>query len=115
MADPVERAEAPPAGAYAEPGRPPRYAIEAGPRQARGRHRGRVASGRGSAASKPVGEEVAEFEHRPVACETTDRAVVLREEPAVGLAGMPTFTRGGLPANPPRAATTIRVRDGTPR
>jgi Transposase DDE domain group 1 len=80
MANLVERAEGLPAGAYAELERPPRYTIKTVPRQARERHRERVVSERGFATLKLVGEEVAEFEYRPVACKKTYRVVVLRKK-----------------------------------
>jgi DDE family transposase len=80
MANLVGRAEGLPAGAYAELERPPRYTIETAPRQARERHRERVVSGRGFAALKLVGEEVAEFEYRPVACTKSYRVIVLRKK-----------------------------------
>jgi len=49
------------------------------PRQARERHRERVVSEREFDTLKLVGEEVAEFEYRPVACRKTYRVVVLRK------------------------------------
>jgi Transposase DDE domain group 1 len=79
----IERAEGLPAGAYAELDRPPRYTIKTEPRQARERHKERVVSERGFATLKLVGEEVAEFEYRPVACKTTYRVIVLRKKLAV--------------------------------
>ena len=80
MANLVERAEGLPAGAYGELERPPRYTIQTAPRRARERHRERVVSERGFATLKLVGEEVAEFEYRPVACGRAYRVVVLRKK-----------------------------------
>ena len=54
---------------YSELERPPRYTIETVPRQARERHKDRIVSERQFDTLKLLGEEVAEFEYRPVACE----------------------------------------------
>jgi hypothetical protein len=75
----VARAEGLPAGAFAELERPARYTIKTRPRQARERHKERIVSERGFGTLKLVGEEVAEFEYRPVACKKTYRVVVLRK------------------------------------
>jgi hypothetical protein len=80
MANLVERAEGLPGEAYSELERPPRYTIKTEPRQARERHRERVVSERGFDTLKLVGEEVAEFAYRPVACKTTYRVIVLRKK-----------------------------------
>jgi hypothetical protein len=50
------------------------------PRQARERHRERIVSERQFKTLKLLGEEVAEFEYRPVACERTYRVIVLRKK-----------------------------------
>ena len=50
------------------------------PRQARERHRERIVSERGFATLKLAGEEVAEFEYRPVACKRAYRVIVLRKK-----------------------------------
>ena len=76
----IARAEGLPAGAYAELERPARYTVKTVPRQARERHRERIVSERGFATLKLVGEEVAEFEYRPVACKRAYRVVVLRKK-----------------------------------
>ena len=65
---------------YSELERPPRYTIETVPRQARERHRERIVAERRFATLKLIGEEVAEFEYRPVACTKTYRVVVLRKK-----------------------------------
>jgi DDE family transposase len=65
---------------YSELERPPRYTIKTVPRQARERHKERVVSERQFDTLKLIGEEVAEFEYRPVACKKTDRVVVLRKK-----------------------------------
>jgi hypothetical protein len=80
MANLVGRAEGLPAEAYTELERPPRYTAKTAPRQARERHKERVVSDREFDTLKLVGEEVAEFEYRPVACKTTYRVVVLRKK-----------------------------------
>jgi hypothetical protein len=80
MANLVERAESLPAEAYTELERAPRYTIKTVPRQVRERHRERIVLKREFATLKLVGEEVAEFEYRPVACKTTYRVIVLRKK-----------------------------------
>jgi hypothetical protein len=65
---------------YSELERPPRYTIRTVPRQARERHKGRIVAERQFETLKLVGEEVAEFEYRPVACKRTYRVIVLRKE-----------------------------------
>jgi hypothetical protein len=68
---------------YSELERPPRYTIKTVPRQARERHKERIVSERQFATLKLVGEEVAEFEYRPVACKKTYRVVVLHKKSVV--------------------------------
>jgi hypothetical protein len=65
---------------YSELERPPRYTIRTVPRQARQRHKERVVAERQFETLKLIGEEVAEFEYRPVACQKTYRVVVLRKK-----------------------------------
>jgi hypothetical protein len=65
---------------YSELERPPGYTITTAPRQARQRHREQIVSERQYDTLKLIGEDVAEFEYRPVACETTYRVVVLRKK-----------------------------------
>jgi hypothetical protein len=65
---------------YSELERPPRYAIRTAPRQAPERHKERIVSERQFDTLKLIGEEVAEFEYRPVACEKAHRVVVLRKK-----------------------------------
>jgi hypothetical protein len=69
-----------PAGRYSELERPARSTIKSVPRQARERHRERIASERQFKTLKLIGEEVAEFDYRPVACEKSYRVVVLRKK-----------------------------------
>jgi DDE family transposase len=64
---------------YSELERPARYTIETVPRQARERHKERIVSERQFKTLKLVGEEVAEFEYRPVACEKPYRVIVVRK------------------------------------
>jgi hypothetical protein len=66
--------------AYSELERPARHTIKTLPRQARERHKERIVSERQYDTLKLVGEEVAEFAYRPVACKTTYRVVVLRKK-----------------------------------
>ena len=65
---------------YSELERPPRYTIKTVPRQARERHKERIVAERQFEALKLVGEEVAEFEYRPVACKKAYRVIVLRKK-----------------------------------
>src|SRR4051794_9932770 len=65
---------------YSELERPPGYTIKTAPRPARQRHKERIVSERQYDTLKLIGEEVAEFEYRPVACEKTYRVVVLRKK-----------------------------------
>jgi hypothetical protein len=76
----VGLAEGLPDQRYSELERPPRYTIKTVPRQAPERHKGRVVSERRFDTLKLLGEEVAEFEYRPVACEKAYRVVVLRKK-----------------------------------
>ena len=80
MANLVAIAEALPAEKYGELERPARYTIKTAPRQARERHKDRVVAERQFKTLKLLGEEVAEFEYRPVACEKAYRVVVLRKK-----------------------------------
>jgi hypothetical protein len=66
--------------AYSELERPPRYTIKTVPRQAPERHKERIVAERQFDTLKLIGEEVAEFEYRPVACKKTYRVVVLRKK-----------------------------------
>jgi Transposase DDE domain group 1 len=65
---------------YSELERSPRYTIKTGPRQARERHKERIVIERQFETLKLIGEEVAEFEYRPVACKKTYRVIVLRKK-----------------------------------
>jgi hypothetical protein len=65
---------------YSELERPPRYTIKTVPRQARERHKERIVTERQYETLKLIGEEVAEFEYRPVACKKAYRVVVLRKK-----------------------------------
>jgi Transposase DDE domain group 1 len=76
----VGTAEGLPAEQYSELDRPPRYTIKTVPRQAPERHKDRIVAERQFDTLKLLGEEVAEFEYRPVACEKTYRVVVLRKK-----------------------------------
>ena len=56
---------------YSELERSPRYTIQTVPRQARERHKERIVAERQFETLKLIGEEVAEFEYKPVACKKT--------------------------------------------
>jgi hypothetical protein len=66
--------------AYSELERPPRSTIKAVPRQARERPKERIVAERQFDTLKLIGEEVAEFEYKPVACEKSYRVVVLGKQ-----------------------------------
>jgi hypothetical protein len=68
---------------YSELERPARYTIKTTPRRARERHKEQIVRQRQFATSKLLGEEVAEFEYPPVACEKAYRVIVLRKKPVV--------------------------------
>ena len=80
MANLKELAERLPDLEYSELERPPRYTIKTAPRQARERHKERIVAERQFDTLKLIGEEVAEFEYRPVACKKAYRVVVLRKK-----------------------------------
>jgi hypothetical protein len=65
---------------YSELERPARYTIKTAPRQARERHKDRVVSDREFKTLRLIGEEVAEFDYRPVACKRAYRMIVLRKK-----------------------------------
>ena len=73
-------AERLPALEYSELERLPRYTIKSVPRQARERHKERIVAERQFETLKLIGEEVAEFEYRPIACQRAYRVVVLRKK-----------------------------------
>ena len=79
MANLVAIAEGLSPGRYSELERPARYTIKTAPRQARERHKEQVVRRRQFATLKLLGEEVAEFEYAPVACEKAYRVIVLRK------------------------------------
>ena len=80
MSNLVAIAESLPPEAFRELERPPRYTIKTAPRQARERHKEHVVSRRNFDTLKLLGEEVAEFAYRPVACKKAYRVVVLRKK-----------------------------------
>ena len=65
---------------YSELERPARSTLKTVPRPPRERHRERIVAERRYETLKLVGEEVAEFAYRPVACKNTYRVVVLRKK-----------------------------------
>lgn len=65
---------------YGELDRPPRYTIRTVPRRAPERHKERIVAERQFDTLKPIGEEVAEFEYKPVACKQAYRVIVLRKK-----------------------------------
>jgi hypothetical protein len=80
-----------PAAAYGVLERPPRYTIKTVPRAAREDHRTPIVIARQFETIRSVGEEVAEFEYRPVACKESYRVVVLRKHLAIEKGQMRLF------------------------
>jgi Transposase DDE domain group 1 len=76
----VAIAEGLPTEAYSELECPARSTIKTAPRQARERHKDRVVSEREFKTWKRIGEQVAEFDYRPVACQKAYRMIVLRKK-----------------------------------
>ena len=76
----VALAEGLPDEEYSELERPARYTIKTSPRQGRERHKDRVVSEREFKTLKLTGEEVAEFDYRPVACKKAYRLIVLKKK-----------------------------------
>jgi hypothetical protein len=72
-----------PADAYGLLERPPRYTVETAPRAAREDHKTPIVVARHFETIRTIGEEVAEFEYRPVACQKSYRVVVLRKRLAI--------------------------------
>ncbi len=68
-----------PAEAYSFLERPPRYAIKTAPRQAPERIKPEIVKQRGFKTIHLLEEMIAEFDYRPVACQTSYRVVVLRK------------------------------------
>jgi hypothetical protein len=75
----VALAEGLPGWRYSELERPARSTTKSVPRRARERHKERIVSERQFRVLKLIGEEVAEFDYRPVACEKSYRVIVLRK------------------------------------
>jgi hypothetical protein len=75
----IELAEQLPAAAYSALERPPRYTIRTVPRAAREDHRTPIVLARQFETIRTLGEAVAEFEYRPVACRKPYRMIVLRK------------------------------------
>jgi hypothetical protein len=87
----IELAERLPADAYSLLERPPRYTVKTVPRAAREDHKTPIVVARQYETIRTVGEEVAEFEYRPVACKKTYRIVVLRKRLAIEKGQMRLF------------------------
>jgi len=75
----IELAENLPADAYSLLERPARYSVRTLPRSAREDHRSPIVVARQFETIRCLGEEVAEFDYRPVACEKAYRVIVLRK------------------------------------
>ena len=87
----IDQAERLPAGAYGLLERPPRYTVRTVPRTAREDHRTPIVVARQFETIRTIGEEVAEFEYRPVACRRSHRVVVLRKRLAIEKGQMRLF------------------------
>ena len=84
-------AERLPADAYAPLERPPRYSVKTLPRGEREDHKAPIVVARQFETIRCLGEEVAEFDYRPVACERAYRVVVLRKRLATEKGQMRLF------------------------
>jgi hypothetical protein len=87
----IDLAEQLPADAYGLLERPPRYAVKTVPRAAREDRRTPIVVARQFETIRTVGEEVAEFEYRPVACKKSYRMIVLRKRLAIEKGQMRLF------------------------
>ena len=87
----VDLAERLPSDAYGLLERPPRYPVKTLPRSAREDHRTPIVVARQFETIRSLGEEVAEFDYRPVACKTAYRVVVLRKKLAIEKGQMRLF------------------------
>jgi hypothetical protein len=76
-------AERLPADAYGLLERPPQYTVKTAPRAARVDHKTPIVVARQFETIRTLGEEVAEFEYRPIACKRSYRVVVLRKRLAI--------------------------------
>jgi hypothetical protein len=91
MANLKGRAEDLPAEAYGVLERPARYTIKTTPRGAREDHRTPIVIARQFETIRLKGEEVAEFDYRPVACKKSYRVIVLRKRLSVEKGQMVLF------------------------
>ena len=73
------RAEDLPAGSFSVLKRPARYQVQTKPRNPRKDHKTPIVVAREYETIRLKGEEVAEFDYRPTACEKTYRVIVLRK------------------------------------
>ena len=80
-----------PADAYGVLERPARYTVKTTPRGAREDHKTPIVVARQFETIRLKGEEVAEFDYRPVACKKTYRVVVLRKRLSVEKGQMVLF------------------------
>jgi DDE family transposase len=87
----IELAERLPAAAYGLLERPPRYTVRTVPRAAREDHKTPIIIARRFETIRTIGEEVAEFEYRPVACKEPYRMIVLRKRLAIEKGQMRLF------------------------
>ena len=75
----IELAEDLPCDAYSLLERPVRYSVRTLPRSAREDHKSPIVVARQFETIRCLGEEVAEFDYRPLACEKAYRVIVLRK------------------------------------
>jgi hypothetical protein len=91
MANLKGRAEDLPVDSYGVLERPARYTVKTTPRGAREDHKTLIVIARQFETIRLKGEEVAEFDYRPVACKKTYRVVVLRKRLSVEKGQMVLF------------------------
>jgi len=87
----IELAEDLPSDAYTLLERPARYSVRTLPRSAREDHRSPIVVARRYETIRCLGEEVAEFDYRPGACEKAYRVIVLRKHLAREVGQMRLF------------------------
>jgi DDE family transposase len=85
------RADALPEEAYSFLERPPRYAIKTSPRQRPEPVKPEIVRQRGFKTIHLLEEQIAEFDYRPVACEKSDRMIVLRKRLGIDQGQMRLF------------------------
>jgi Transposase DDE domain group 1 len=96
----IDLAEHLPADASSLLERPPRYTVKTVPRAAREDHKTPIVIARQFETIRTIGEEVAEFEYRPVACHSTLSVMLLKRGRGQGLPGVAVAIGAPRPLHP---------------